>query len=1063
MKFFEIHKKNLLPVALFSALFALLEGSAALSLSAGEAMFIGGVGVEGLPAAYIMLFLVMTVAIAVLSLAQSRIELGKVFKAFLLISAVCVALLAAGFSIFDRDGDVAEILFYILKLSSAVWMYAGFSLYWNFVDEHFNIRQGKRVYAILAAFGCAGGVLGAGIVFVFSEYFKTDAAVLLWVWLVCVLAAIPLVGRISEVCRSLDSSVDFDSSSIGALKMFSSNLRDMLKSPYVRAIFLMYLAVIVAATINEYAWFSVFSEHAENDAISKGYLGAELQAATTTALASLFGMLAIGVNVFNLFVNLFFFNKLVGRFGVGNIALLQSALLMIAFVWLLNSFGMAAAVFSLFVCRGFLESMDANNENLMVSILPASIRGNVRLMIESMIVPFATALAGVFLMFYPKAETSNSLALSMPEISEALGFGTLSMSGIMTVGFFVAFVGFIFAVVCRSEYPKVLAKNLRAGWLNFYRNFSEVCADAKFDTKSLASLENQISVSDELSISEIEAVIAPEKAAKRIFKNAEKFSKPQLEKAAKVLNQIFESKDFSAHSAAADWLLNSKIAVPELALAAASSGVFAASVALSRFDIDAEVRKKILEIFPKDFSKILEDIKLSEFFVKSDSEKISILNFFSRHPSRHGVEFALENLDSENLDLRGSALRALAECCDDKTPIVAEYAAPFFKSSNEVSRDEIIKIISKSKAAECFESALYGVSRISVSSRRKILEAISQTGRICAPSLVKILKNGDYSYASKSICAQALAKVFPAQLETLGLEIAKTELERAYYFVVAECSAEEFGSRFLVLKNIFLQRQREIIDFVILIFSLLGKLPPHEVLSGSLLSGSEKETGNAIESLEQGMPREYFELALPLVDGRKLSKKIEFAHRRLKIKTPSLEEVISSALKSAFDEEFLAACAILAETDFEKLAPILCEKINLEKTGTLRSELIELLDGIAFANFSGNTEISLYPHPQKFADINACDYFEGFEIQAMAELLPKAEICDESDNEFAADSLLIYRNADSKVTWFEIEKGGKFNPQGKRALYIKISDIFEVASGFPEAAAALYMREEARA
>lgn len=1064
MKLFDINRGSLLPVALFSALFALLEGAAILALSAGEAMFIGGVGVEGLPAAYILLFVVMTATVLALSLAQSKFDLGKVFKAFLWISAGCVALISTGFAVCERDGSFAEILFYVLKLSAAVWMYAGFSLCWNFVDEHFNIRDGKRFYAIFAAAGCVGGVLGAGAVFVFSECFQVDAAVLLWVWLVCLLAAIPFVDRILRSCRKLDSALDFESASAGLRQMLSSNFRAMGKSPYVRAIFLMYLALIVASTINEYAWFSIFSEHAESRAEMKGLSGSELQAASTATLASLFGALAVGVNIFNLFMNLFLFNRLVGRFGVKNVVLFQSALFMLAFVWLLNSFGMAAAVFSFFMCRGFLESMDANNENLMVSILPGSIRGNVRLMIESMIVPFATALAGVFLMLYPKPALGEPSPFDGFWLSKYLGFGTLSMSGIMTFGFLTALVAFAFALVCRSQYPKVLAKNLRAGWLDFYKGVREICAARNFKQEDFDLCKSSVSsIEDELSIAEIEAEIEPESAAKRIFSNAEKFSKSQIERAVKILNRVFATGDFSAVCAAADWLLNSEKVFSELALSAASTGYFAASIALSRGDIGADVRKKILEIFPAESSRLLEGVNLDEAFSRCDAEKISILRFFLRNPSRRGADFALESLPNENLEVRNAALLVLSEYADVKTPFVADAVAPFFKSSDNGARSCIVKIISKSGTCECFEIALLGVSELSAKIRREILEAISREGRIAIPSLVKILKSGDYSCACKAVCSQALAEIFPAQFETVAREIARAELLRAYSFVLAESLFEGEGLRFGVLKKISSQRQKEIVDFVVLLFSLLGKLPPHEILADSLFSGGERERGNAIESLEQGMPREDFELILPLVDGRKLSKKADFAQGRLKLEKPSMDDAVAASLKSAFDEDFLASCAILAENDVEALAPILCSRINSERAGMLRSELMELLDGIAFANFSGSGEISLYPHPQKFADMNACSYFEKFEIQAMAALLPKAEICAKGENVFGDDAILIYKDSNSEVKWRGAKKGERFNAESRHALYVKLSDIFEVASRFPESAKALYLMEEARA
>lgn len=64
MKIFDIKKSELEIVLLFSALFALIEGSSALAFAASAAMFLSGVGVDGLPLAYILLFAMMLCAMA---------------------------------------------------------------------------------------------------------------------------------------------------------------------------------------------------------------------------------------------------------------------------------------------------------------------------------------------------------------------------------------------------------------------------------------------------------------------------------------------------------------------------------------------------------------------------------------------------------------------------------------------------------------------------------------------------------------------------------------------------------------------------------------------------------------------------------------------------------------------------------------------------------------------------------------------------------------------------------------------------------------------------------------
>ena len=202
----------------------------------------------------------------------------------------------------------------------------------------------------------------------------------------------------------------------------------------------MYVMVIIAASINEFVAMSAFSNYADGLAAALGEASAEvMNERSALELASLFGALGVGVNVFNFTVNLFVFNRLVSKLGVGNVALIQSCLYIAAFIWLINSFGIAAAVFSFFIYRGVMESIDANNENLMISVIPGNVRQQVRLVIESLIVPFSTALAGAFLMLYAKGEKTFGFGGEyMERLSETLGFGSLGVGGISLVGLAVS-------------------------------------------------------------------------------------------------------------------------------------------------------------------------------------------------------------------------------------------------------------------------------------------------------------------------------------------------------------------------------------------------------------------------------------------------------------------------------------------------------------------------------------------------------------------------------------------------------------------------------------------------
>lgn len=114
-----------------------------------------------------------------------------------------------------------------------------------------------------------------------------------------------------------------------------------------------------------------------------------------------------------------------------------------------------------------------------------------------------------------------------------------------------------------------------------------------------------------------------------------------------------------------------------------------------------------------------------------------------------------------------------------------------------------------------------------------------------------------------------------------------------------------------------------IIESVLEILTIGGRLPDYELISSSLNSPNLKVRGNAIETIEQACTRKVFKLLLPLVDSRSLEDRVRFYTENFSYEKLTMEEIVSNALESTFALECSAAAQAIydvsGQSSFETL------------------------------------------------------------------------------------------------------------------------------------------------
>jgi ATP/ADP translocase/HEAT repeat protein len=1021
------------PLLYFALLGALLQGGLAIGISTADSLFLARVGVARLPVIYLLTPLVMLAYIPVYSLLITRLGIERVLQLTLAILTGGGILFAGAFLLFGEHAIPAPF-YYLAKLYTALWWIALYTLYWNFVDNYFDILEAKRLYALLSGACAAGAGAGGLAVAGLSRFLPIGQLFLAWAALA--LLALPVVLLILRRCQSLE---DVDGAEDAGRRGLRRETREMVQivrqSRYAVLLTAVLFATLLVTAVCEFQYMTVFSTNR-----------------TEQELAGIFGRLYAGVNVVNVAFNLFFFNRLVARLGVRNTALIQPVAYVAVFLGFLVDDGMVPALLGFLAYQGLLVTVDYNNVNFLINALPAGAKKQARTFIEGLCEPAATALAGLFLLLFARN----------------LGPGNLSL-----IGLGVAVIALILVLVLRGEYLRAMITNLRRGWLDFSRPLS---------------------------------VIMRQHPAGEIAWLADTARRGRPEEALLAIRLLW----LSDRHLAADCLLDF-IASPDEGRCRAAQPLIAQMLA----DDDHEMIRRLLAWLNRHeeplCATMLEELGQRGLVASPDLKA----NLHGGHPARiraasaatlfrsWKVEEGLAALQTLHRLLRGSpeerraAVRALGHCGQ---PRYAHFLVPLLHSVDAADRREALDAITRLASREstrllpailqatrdgssderslalralrkigdpdCIASLLDACTAFSPRELREaegVLLVIDQRG---VPAVVSYLLDSSHPYQGRGLAARALARISFAQFEAVYPGLIDEEITRAYRFhtrharLLVRVGAATPGRE--VLRRFYGDLPETVIDFVLELLGLGGRLPDFESVTASLRSPSAKDRADAIETIEQSCHRAVFLRLLPLLDGRARAAAVPPAEGD--------DDLIREACHSRFVIEAAAGLQMLWELDPGAMRAVLRERIRqadvppelhpfvlamlerlIARPGTPEPNLVEIVHALAGAAF-----------------------FEGLRIEDLVQLAAHTTFVTVHDGTIPADvpsgpALALVLSGEAEVDGRTIRAGAMlgesalwsggtgrpFNARRLEALMFDPTAVLELALRSPRLALAL--------
>jgi hypothetical protein len=202
--------------------------------------------------------------------------------------------------------------------------------------------------------------------------------------------------------------------------------------------------------------------------------------------------------------------------------------------------------------------------------------------------------------------------------------------------------------------------------------------------------------------------------------------------------------------------------------------------------------------------------------------------------------------------------------------------------------------------------------------RRCAENLVLQIGLRSVPSLVAVVQDPGYPFISRSIAARALGKLAFPQLESLAWPLIGRTIQLCYQSLSSRQTLAEIaqpGPGISMLAYMFADRPQLQLEMILEFLAVVGRLPNYESILLALRSGSSKDRGRAIETVEGACRRDIFRNLLPLLDGRSAAEQLKFGRAAGLVHPQSAAEIVAGEMGSGF--AFASTIALQAQHELD--------------------------------------------------------------------------------------------------------------------------------------------------
>lgn len=494
-KLFAVYPGERKNALIFAGLGLLWSLGVSTGLKFADALFLLHVGAEHLPAVYTLTSCTMIALTCGLLYLHHYIPVNRIYLSAMGIG-VCFYLFAF-FCVYSLTGTESGWLWYLLRIFGSLFFTVTLTCYWTFIDQYYPLQDAKRLYCLFSSviflgFAMTGTIMRLGLVEIPAVTLSIAALLLL---------SCLLIYKISRSIHPVHDENIAEAQNAAQLEKYSlwKLLKAIMRSRFTLLLMAGNFMTYVLLVLTEYNYMFSFEQYYDPGGATI-VVGDEEAAPLTQFLGQWLALVSIA----NIFFGLFFYSRIVRRYGIGSLMVCTPLIWIAVFAGWSFSATLFFPILGIFIVEGTLSVVDDNNFNLLLNAIPSKIKNKTRVIIESFFEPVG--------MFF------SSLLLAIPWLnSKYLG---LILSGCLL----------LIVYLQKKQYSKAIYRNLAEHAVHFERGITEWLsprekkkllsyADSADEATLLFAANGIVQTSDEATFNTFLDLIKDEGRKERLLKN----------------------------------------------------------------------------------------------------------------------------------------------------------------------------------------------------------------------------------------------------------------------------------------------------------------------------------------------------------------------------------------------------------------------------------------------------------------------------------------------------------------------------------------------------------------
>ena len=859
-KLFNLYPGEERNAVFFSILAYIWAFGAYCGVTLSDGMYLEQVGADKLPLAYLLTALSLFFISVIFIYAFNHFDAFRIYVSTLLFG--CLGFVV---TLIYLPGKTSENFAFWLwfKVFCNILMVILTTSYWFFLDQYFNLQNAKRLYSLFNSSIFLGNACGGAFLAVTLNLIgmKGISIAIIGLFITAGLWLFFLTKRIKPF---LDDSIE--GLATPEKLPFKAMIKGFLSSKFTLLLMIFYFLIQLINVVCEFTYMQSFDAFFDSpkDGVNDNSL--------TVFLGTCTSLIALG----NMFFGLFFYSRIVGRFGINNIVGISPVFFLFTFSSWQFSDALLIAIFGLIVVEGISYTLDENNSNLLLNTVPTKLKNKARVAIDSFFEPLGMFLSAlIFLLF------------SVPS---------------KEVGLYLTLFSLIFVLLIRTQYSRAVLKNLLQNAIHFERKsrdwFLSLSKKELLLTKAhLLKFFKQREENDRLFAFEMLLNLDDSKLLARLLGQASLLS---VKGKIKII-QLLSDSQFAKDTQVLLWLSSQLQKGWQSSLKGHIYFYFARFGLLQFSKVKDDINNpdlhlraaSLIAFYSIDEEEAIKNI--TKMLQSSQIDEICIgLTILSVIKNTIFQDLIIPFLEHTNPKIALSASIAFYQIAAKECVPYAKQILELIKSSKDSNfKINCLKALGKMEDPHLASSIILSSLHLRPNEKRVVEEVIINLGVKTIPILLEIANDKKISDKYRLLAGKTLGLLSIKDLKENLKDIVSSEIERAYfyYFYSVELPEEYNNYSLKLLKETLYSDHQNCIDFIIQLLGVSGSIENSELLSHGLHSKNPKLRATAIETLEKTCESPIFHLLKPLIDDRPQIEKIRIYKKR-KLRQVSLPELL---------------------------------------------------------------------------------------------------------------------------------------------------------------------------